>query len=359
MIITAVKTKLVSVPFHTPIRVSTFVITKRTAIIVEIETDEGITGMGYLPILGQGGETIKTCMDRDIADLLIGENPLYRNKIWEKLWWALNMIGRKGVVLYGISAVDIALWDLAGKRQHTSIHSMLGPYTDQVKAYGSAGFMSLSEEELVKEAEGYVSRGFKAFKMKAGFPDLKIDLKRVEAVRKSLGSDIDIMVDVNQGLDVATAIRFGRELEKLGVYWFEEPVPADDIIGHAEVAKALDIRITTGETEYSRYGFRELINRKAGDILMINLRAGGITESVRIANLASANRLPVTPHLAWELQIQIFAAIPNGVYIEYMNWYDDLFEDVPLIKDGMVHVWDRPGHGLKFRDEILQKYAVL
>ncbi|MBP3963137.1 enolase C-terminal domain-like protein [Paenibacillus lignilyticus] len=190
MILTAVTTKLVSVPFNTPIRVSTFVIAKRTAIIVEIETDEGITGMGYLPILGQGGETIRTCMDRDIADLLIGENPLYRKK-------------------------------------------------------------------------------------------------------------------------------------------------------------------------YSRYGFRKLIDRKAGDIGMINLRAGGITESVRIANMASANRLPVTPHLAWELQIQIFAAIPNGVYIEYMNWYDDLFEDVPLIKDGLVNVWDRPGHGLKFRDEILKKYAVL
>jgi L-alanine-DL-glutamate epimerase-like enolase superfamily enzyme len=239
-------------------------------------------------------------MDHDIADLLIGENPLYRNKIWEKLWWALNMIGRKGVALYGISAVDIALWDLAGKLQNTSIHAMLGPYTDQVKAYGSAGFMALSEGELVEEAESYISRGFKAFKMKAGFLDLRIDLKRVAAVRKTLG---------------------------------------------AEIAKALDIRITTGETEYSRYGFRDLIDRKAGDILMINLRAGGITEALCIANMASAHRIPVTPHLAWELQVQVFAAIPNGVYIEYMDWYDDLFEEVPQIKDGMVTVWNRPGLG--------------
>ncbi|REE85320.1 L-alanine-DL-glutamate epimerase-like enolase superfamily enzyme [Paenibacillus taihuensis] len=358
MKITSVKTKLISVPFKAPIRVSTLSLAKRDAIIVEVETDEGVTGMEYIPVLGRGSETIKACMDHDIADLLIGEDPLYRNKIWEKLWWALNMIGRKGIAMYGISAVDVALWDLAGKLQKTSIHKMLGPYTNQVKVYGSAGFMSLSEEELVEEAEGVVARGFKAFKMKAGFPDLRIDLKRVTAVRKALGPDIDIMVDVNQGLDVPAAIQFGRELEKLGIYWFEEPVPADDMIGHAEVARALDIRITTGETEYSRYGFRELIDRKAGDILMMNLRAGGITEVVRIANMASAHRISVTPHLAWELQNQIYAAITNGTYIEYMDWYDDWFEDVPQIKDGMATVWDRPGHGLKFREEIVRQYAV-
>ena len=175
-----VKSAIISVPFKTPIQVSTTTFTKRNAVIVEIETDEGITGMGYIGVLGRGSEAVKTCLDYDMADLLVGENPLYRNKLWEKMWWATNWFGRKGLALYALSAVDIALWDIAGKVQHSSLHTMLGPYTDSVKAYASAGFLALSTEELVNEALSYIDQGFRAYKMKVGSPNLREDLLVVQ-----------------------------------------------------------------------------------------------------------------------------------------------------------------------------------
>lgn len=358
MKIVRVDTTLLSVPFARPVQVSTMAFTKRDVVIVEIHTDEGVSGMGYLGVLGRGSETIKTCIDKDVADLLMGENPLYRNKIWDKMWWALNWIGRKGIAVYALSAIDVALWDLAGKVQNTSLHMMLGPATDRVKAYASAGFLAYSADELVEEALRYVDRGFRAYKMKVGMPDWRADLTRVSAVRSALKSDIDLMVDANQGLDVATAILMGRELEQMGIYWFEEPVPADDIIGHAQIAHALDVRVATGETEFSRFGFRELLDRKAADIWQIDVRAGGITEWMRIAGMASAARIPVTPHMAWEIQIHMTAAVDNGLYVEYMDWFDDLFEELPPIVEGMVVAPDRPGHGLRFKEEVLSRYRV-
>ncbi len=358
MRITNVRSTLVSVPFQVPIQVSTYSFNKRDVVIVEIDTDEGFSGMGYVGILGRGGETIKTCIDRDVADLLIGEDARYREKIWKKMWWALDWIGRKGVTMYAISAVDVALWDLAGKTQNVSLHKMLGPYTDKVKAYASAGFLSLATDQLVEQATGYVERGFRAYKMKAGLQNLRQDVERVRAVRSALGDDIDLMVDANQGLDVASSILLGRELEKIGVYWFEEPIPADDIIGHAQIAQALDVRLATGETEFSRFGFRELLDRKAADILQIDIRAGGITEWMRIAHMADACNIPVTPHMVWELQIHMTAAVENGLYMEYMDWFDELFEELPKIEEGMVVVPDKPGHGLRFREDIVSKYRV-
>lgn len=167
------------------------------------------------------------------------------------------------------------------------------------------------------------------------------------------------MVDANQGLDIASAIILGKELEQIGVYWFEEPVHADDIGGLSDITKSLHMRVATGETEYGRYGFKDLIDRKAADVIQIDVqRVGGITEWMRVANMADAWGLKVTPHLFWEISVQLTCAVPNAIYIEYMDWLDEFFEELPKIKDGFVHAWDKPGHGLVFRDDIKKKYIV-
>jgi L-alanine-DL-glutamate epimerase-like enolase superfamily enzyme len=354
-----IRTTAVSIPFENPIATSTFKLTDRQVVIVEVDTDDGITGTGYMLTLGRGTRTLKTIIDHEVKDLVINEDPFYRQKIWKKLWWGLNWIGRKGAAVYAISAIDIALWDIAGKATNQSIHQMLGPTTDNLEAYGGGGWLTYSIDELIKEARKFKEKGFGAYKMRVGLPDWREDVSRVKAVRDAFGKDLEIMIDANQGLDVPSSIILGRELEKLDVYWFEEPVHADNIDGLAEIAKTLDMRIATGETEYGRYGFKDLIQRKAADVLQIDvLRAGGITEWIRVANTADSWGLKVTPHLFWELSVQLSCAVPNAIYIEYMDWLDDFFEELPKIEGGRIHVWDKPGHGLKFKEDIVKKFKM-
>lgn len=357
MKITDIRTTLVSVPFPKPIAVSTFTLRNRDVVIVEVDTDEGITGTGYMLTLGRGIHALKAVVDHEIKDLVIGEDPIYRQKIWKKLWWGLNFIGRKGAAIYAISAIDEALWDIAGKATGQSIQQMLGAYTDRLEAYGGGGWLSYSVEEILQEAQNYLEHGFTAYKMRVGLPNWREDVKRVKAVRDTFGDRLEVMVDANQGLDVAKAVLLGRELEQLGVYWYEEPVHADDISGLSQIAKTLDMRVTTGETEYGRFGFKDLIQQQAADVLQIDVqRVGGITEWMRVANTADTWGIKVTPHLFWELSVQMCCAVPNSIYIEYMNWLDDFFEELPILKNGQVHVWDKPGHGLVFREDIKKHY---
>lgn len=358
MKITGIKSQLLSIPFERPIKVATLGYRHRDVVTVEVNTDQGLTGLGYLIVLGPGAHAIKACIDHDLPDLLIGEDPLYRTRIWDRMWWALDWIGRKGIALYALSGIDVALWDLAGKLQNLSVHKMLGPFTDRVKAYASGGFLSYTTEQLVEEALRFKAQGFLAYKMKVGLPDIRQDVERVAAVQEAIGPDMDLMADANQGLTVAHAILLGRELEQLKLFWFEEPVPADDIRGSAEIARALDIRLTTGETEFARFGFRDLVDQRAADILQIDIRAGGITEWMRMAHLAEAAGIPVTPHMNWELLIHMTAAIPNGIYMEYFDWFNELFEELPVFRDGYVEVPTRPGHGLAFRPDMVEKYRI-
>lgn len=359
MKITNIQTTFVSIPFRQPIATSTFQLTDREVVIVKVETDEGITGTGYMLTLGRGTRTLKSIVDHDLKDLVIGENPLYRQKIWKKLWWGLNWIGRKGAAIYAISAIDVALWDIAGKMTNQSIHQMLGPSTDNLEAYGGGGWLTFSIDEIINEATQYKERGFDAYKMRVGLPNWREDVKRVKAVKDTFGDDLEVMVDANQGLDVASSIILGRELEKLGVYWFEEPVHADNIEGLAEIAQTLNMRVATGETEYGRFGFKDLIQQKGADVVQIDVqRVGGITEWMRVANTADSWGLKVTPHLFWEISVQLSCAVPNAIYIEYMDWLDEFFEELPEIKNGRVYVWDKPGHGLKFKEDIIKKYKV-
>lgn len=360
MKIAGIRTQILSIPFPKPITTATFSIDYKDIIIVDVETDEGITGTGYLMTLGQGSRAIKAVLDYELKDLLVGEDPLYRQKVWKKLWWGLQKIGRKGVAVYAISAIDTALWDIAGKTTNQSIHQLLGPTADNLEAYGGGGWLHMPIDDILEEVRIYKEKyGFRAYKMRAGSSSWRVDVERVRAVREAFGNDLEIMVDVNQGLDVPSSIILGRELEKLGVFWFEEPVHADDISGLADIATALDMRVATGENEYGRFGYKDLINQKAADVLQIDLqRVGGVTEWIRVANTADTMGVKVTPHLFWELSAQLACAVPNAIYIEYMDWLDDCFEELPEIKNGRVHVWKKPGHGLNFRKELIKKYRI-
>ena len=329
-------------------------------VVSRIQTDEGLEGLGYTMLIGgRGADSVRAYIEESLAPQLVGENPLDVNRLWHKMYDADRGIRKKGVAIYALSALDIGLWDILGKAAGLPVYRLLGAHQTKSPVYGSGGFITYSVDEIVREAEGFIALGCRAYKMKIGRPDLKENVARVAAVRRALGPDIRLMVDVNQRWDVATNIRVARELEPYDLDWYEEPVLADNIAQCAEVARNIPIPVATGENEATRYGFRDLIAAGAARILQPDVqRCGGFGEMVRIAHLAAPYDIAIAPHLVPELSIHVLAAIPNGSYVEWLaGWSADMWHDPPAIVDGHMMPPERPGHGMAFSSEVLARYT--
>jgi D-arabinonate dehydratase len=328
-------------------------------VVAEIRTDEGINGLGYSLVFGGGGaEAVHAYLATRLAPALVGEDPLFVERLWEKMFRADMGMKKQGVAAYALSALDIGLWDIAGKAAGLPLYKLWGAVTDRIPAYGSGGWSKYSEKELIAEAEGYAAQGCRYYKMKIHHPDPLENRKRVEAVRRALGGGVRMMVDVNQRLDVLASIRQAQALEDLDLVWYEEPVLADDIAACAEVARAIRIPVATGENNYTRYEFRELIERGAARYLMPDVcRANGFSETLRIGRLAGAHQVAVAPHVVHELSLHVVGALPNGFLVEFIDWTpDDLFEEMPACKDGCFRIPDTPGHGMALAKGAKEKY---
>ena len=217
----------------------------------------------------------------------------------------------------------------------------------------------MSITELQAEAKSFLSQGFKAMKMRVGLPDIGEDVERVAAVRETIGNDIILMVDANQGLNVTKAIRLGRQLEKYNLAWFEEPVQAYDLAGSAVVANALDTPIASGETEYTRYGFHDMLEKKSADILMPDLeRVGGVSEWLKVAHMAAAQDIPVSPHIFTEHSLQLCAAVSNVNYAEHMPWFTGLFKEKMELVDGEIIIPNRPGMSFSFDPDAVERFTI-
>src|SRR3954471_556157 len=290
--------------------------------VAEIATDEGLRGLGYSLVFGGGGaEAVLAYLDTRLKPLLIGEDPLHVERLWEKMYRGDRGVRRVGIAGMAISALDIGLWDLAAKAAGLPLYQLWGGVTDRVAAYGSGGWGKYTESDLVDEAERYAALGCKYYKMKIHHPDPKVNRSRVEAVRKALGGGVRLMVDVNQKLDVEGNRRQAALLEDFDLVWYEEPVIADDAAACAEVAATINIPVATGENNYTRYEFRELIERKAARYLMPDVcRANGYSETLRIGHLAAAHGIAVSPHVAYEISLQICGTLSNGFLVELMDW---------------------------------------
>jgi L-alanine-DL-glutamate epimerase-like enolase superfamily enzyme len=249
-----------------------------------------------------------------------------------------------------MSAIDTALWDIAGKAAGKPLYQLLGGYRSEIEAYASQGlWLHNTPDELAEEARTFVEQGFRGVKMRLGKPNPLEDLERVRIVREAVGPDVVLMVDVNQVWDAKTAIRMGRELEEFNLFWIEEPVPAHDLSASAEVRAALATPICTGETNYTHLEFRRLLETKAADILMPDLmRMGGITGWVKVAHLCQAHNVPVTPHLFMEVSAHLAGACPNAIWQEYQPWWMDCFKEPIRFADGKLLLSDRPGLGLEW-----------
>jgi L-alanine-DL-glutamate epimerase-like enolase superfamily enzyme len=324
-----------------------------------VSTDDGLQGFGYTLAFGGGGaEAMQVYLETRLKPLLLGEDPRLVARLWERMFRADRGIRRVGLAAYAVSALDIALWDLAGKAAGQPLFRMWGGASDRVDAYGSGGWAKYAVEDIVNEARFYVGQGCRYYKMKIHDPDPRVNRRRVEAVKKALGDGVRLMVDVNQKLDVLASITQAQLLEDLDLVWYEEPVLADDYAGCAEVARAIKIPVATGENHYTRFEFRELCERQAARYLMPDVgRANGFSETLRIGHLAAAHGLLVSPHVVHEISLQVAGALPNAFLVEYMNWAPaDLFVDLPKCEDGAFRVPDRPGHGMALTPDAVKKY---
>ena len=354
-----------------------WVYSTRASCIVEIETDAGITGWGecYGP-----AAVNKTLIETQYAPRLIGRDPFDVEVVWEDLYNRIKDYGAQGFSITALSGVDIALWDIIGRAVDKPIHKLIGgAHRTQLTAYATGLYfidMDRLVEEAVEEAVEYAEQGFRAIKMKIGLGDPALDLRRVKAVRDAIGPDVKLAVDANHCFTVPQAIRLGRAMEPLDLLWFEEPISPEDHDGYVEVTRALDMAVAGGENDFTRWGFRDIIARKAMDIVQPDVcAAGGISEMRKIATLASAFGVECVPH-AWgsaiglAATIQFLAALPDQPpsfrpmppMLEFEQTPNPLRDDLaknPIVQvKGMVAVPDGPGLGIEVDRAVLLKWKI-
>lgn len=358
--ITRLKTDLVNIPLEKPIRTAIHDIRSVGCVLITLESNDGITGEGIALSLNAAQLTAFDDVISGFSHLVEGEDPDFVERIWENTWREMTPLGHKGITVGALSAIDTACWDMKGKAVGQPLHRMFGACRDRIKTYASGGlWLSNSIDELAREAEQFVADGFQAMKVRIGMPDWRDDVERVRAIRNAVGPDVELMVDANQGLTVKQAIRLGRRLEEIDIFWLEEPVLASDLAGHAEVRGRIDIPVASGESEYSRFGMRAMIEAKAADILMPDLqRMGGLTELRRTAALAASYEMPISTHLFTEHSLSIAGSVPNCISVEHMPWNAPLFIEAMEMEGGSIVIPERSGTGFTFNQDAIQRFRI-
>jgi L-alanine-DL-glutamate epimerase-like enolase superfamily enzyme len=343
-----------------------------TNIIVKVNTDEGLHGLGTV---GLGSPAAMPIIEHHLQPLILGENPFNVELMWEKMFRSTINIGRKGLVLEAISAVDIALWDILGKATGQPVYNLLGGKTrDTIRAYASQCYATENLDQLRDEAKRYVRQGLTALKMRFGYgPGDGTAGKRknydlVRTVREAIGPDVDLMADAYMGWDVPYAIDMIRRVEEFDLMWVEEPVIPDDLDGYARIRSSVHTPISGGEHEFTRWGYREMLQKGAVDILQPDVnRMGGITEARKVWSLASSFNIPVIPHSTQAHNAHLIMAHMNSPLIEYFPhhsirsgyaFYSELFTGEPEIKQGYIELSDRPGLGIDLNEAVVSRYRV-
>ncbi|MEM8550826.1 MAG: mandelate racemase/muconate lactonizing enzyme family protein [Pseudomonadota bacterium] len=384
MKITSVTSHVLRYTLPEPLGYSQAMYAARTAHLVEVRTDAGLVGWGECFGPGPVALANRTIVESVLAPALVGRDPLEREVLFHELYNGLRDHGQKGMPLQAISGVDIALWDIAGKHFGVPLSTLLGGrFRESIPVYGYGMMLRPVDglaEAFAREAQEIEAQGFTAMKMKVGL-GVRADIALVEAVRQAISDDTKLMVDANHAYHTADAFAVGRALEGLGVYWFEEPVAPEDRDGYRDLRAGLSVNISGGEAEFTRWGWRGLLEGRCLDIAQPEVCAlGGISEYQKVLALAHTHFTPVVNHVwgsavAVAVNMQLLAAqppLPGGLYpdepmLEFdttHNAFRDALALEPLtIKDdvgrtGRTVVPQRPGHGVTPNPDILEKYAV-
>jgi D-galactarolactone cycloisomerase len=362
MKISALTTHLIHAPIPPEHRVRSGAGLKlaRQAALVEIQTDEGLSGIGPCSFGSASLDlfAVASLVENVFAPALVGRDPRAIERIWEDLYYGviLRVLGPRGMGVAILSGIDIALWDLKGRALGVPIYELLGgPVRDRMPAYASSIYWA-DPDEAADLACGYVAQGYTAVKLKVG-GDFSRDVACARAIREAVGKHVDLLVDANMSYSRELALRFGRELDRLGALFFEEPTTIDDLEGHAHLAAALDTRIATGENLYTRWGFLPFIKAGAIDVVQPDCsRCGGISEGWRICELAAAHHLLAAPHTFSDAftvaaNLHVAAATSAAFIVEVDQTYNPLMTELvhePIhVHNGFIELPTGPGLGIE------------
>ena len=320
---------------------------QETPMVRIVDADEQ-SGIGYSYTIGTGGPAIISLLKETMAPLLIGREAEEIEGIWRDLLFATHATAVGALTSLALAAIDTALWDLRCRRAGLPLWRLAGGAKNSVMLYTTeGGWLQLATEALVADAAAMKKAGFAGAKIKIGKPSIAEDRERLSSVRAAVGDDFKILVDANQAFDLAEAKRRSDMLAELGIHWFEEPMPADDVGAHRELTRHSRVPIAIGESLYSLSQFKEYLERGACSVLQADVaRVGGITPWLKIAHLAEAFNIPICPHFLMELHISLVCAVPNAPMLEYIPQLDDITRGTLDIKEGRASPSNAPGIGI-------------
>ena len=359
MKIRGIRVRAVAAPMKRPLATSTGALSVAPLVLIDLETDTGVIGRSYLFAIGKPNLAPIAKLVEAMAQMVNGDEvaPL---DLERKLRARYKLLGVHNIVLFAMAGIDMAAWDALAQALGQPLSKLLGATPRPIPAYNSKGLGILPERELVKEAAELVGEGFRAVKLRMGRPEARQDLQMLRAVKKEIGPDVTLMVDFNQALTVAEAVRRGHMIDdEGGVYWIEEPVRADDFAGCAEVKRSIKTPIQIGENFMGPEQMAQALAAGACDYVMPDAeRIGGVTGWMRAAALAQGAGVEMSSHLFPEVSCHLLAATPTCHWLEYVDWADAVLAEPLKVKDGHLVGPDAPGTGLNWDEKAVSRYLV-
>ncbi len=316
--------------------------------IVTVTDSDGAQGVGYCYTIGTGGPSVMALLEKTLAPALIGRDADRIEGIWRDLLFLTHATAVGAITSLALAAIDTALWDLRCRKQGLPLWKAAGGTRDRIPLYSTeGGWLHLETQALVDDALAMQAQGFRGSKIKIGRDHLSEDAARLAAVREAVGPGYEILTDGNQGFTLSEAIRRAQVLEDYNIGWFEEPLPADDVAGHAELSRRTSVPIAVGESMYSLSQFKDYLQAGAASIVQVDVaRIGGITPWLKVAHLAEAYNVMVCPHFLMELHLPLVCAVPNAKWLEYIPQLDSVTTQAMRIEDGFAIPSDVPGLGI-------------
>lgn len=342
-------------PLSKPIADATHRIPEIAFLITEIELESGITGQGYLLAFHYSPNAIVGAM-KDARELAVGYQVYETGRLAKDFEKEAEYFGNNGLNKWAIASLNVAMWDAWAKSLGQPVWKLFGKTVNRVPVYGSGGWLSYSDEELLEEVQGYKKRGFSGVKIKVGSPEIERDIGRLRKVREVVGPHLNIMMDANQGMNVADAIKLSTLAAEIGIHWFEEPVGHTDFAGYQLLRQKTGIALAMGEREYDMEPLKELLARNALDLWQPDLiRIGGVEAWRQSALLAHSYHLPVLPHYYKDYDVPLLCTLPNAYGAESFDWIDPIIDNQMRIEDGFAYPREQPGWGFHFLPQCMQE----
>ena len=356
--IRSIRTVGVEVPMTFPLGTSAATIRAAPLLLIDVETEEGVTGHAYLFCYLPAAALAISLLLEEVLRTVKGER-VAPSDLWERLARRFRLIGVQGIVRMAMAGFDVACWDALAIAAGKPLVALLGGALRPIPAYNSNGLGLMAPAAVADEAEKLLEGGFRAVKLRLGYPTLEADIAAVRAVRKRIPGHVAIMTDYNQALSAAEALRRGRALDGEGVYWIEEPIRHDHYRGSARLARELATPVQIGENFSLTYAMEESLAAGASDYVMPDLeRIGGVTGWMRAAALAAANGIEMSSHLFPETSAHLLAVTPTCHWLEYVDWASAILAEPLRIVDGAAVVPDRPGTGVSWNEDAVKRYRM-